>query len=160
MNSRFKVKLNKNILRSMVWSLQGCESCRTLNVFFYSAQMSELIIYWRGLWIVQEDKKLHSWMTEGKGGLFEKKWKKMYVFSMPETVLSVNGVVKEQQILQPEQRFISFVASMTWSYLLQLLLQFKMYYWLLFLFIFYFFVPLLHFKIPVIFGNLSPLHTE
>lgn len=63
---------------------------------FYSAQVSELVIYRRELSIVQEDKKLRSWMIEGKGGLFEKKWKKMYAFSMSETTLSVNCLAREQ----------------------------------------------------------------
>lgn len=104
--------------------------------------MSELVIYWRELWIVKGDKKLHYWMTEGKGGSFEKKRKKENVCIFNARNSALSGWCSQRPMDSTATAKISSFCSFNNL----VILQFKMY----FLLIFILSVPLLPFTIAVI----------
>lgn len=71
MNSRSKLTKKKNILHWMIWSYQGCENYRTLNVFiFFSSNEWTCNLLRKAFDNTRGQKKtkqnLHSWMIVGK----------------------------------------------------------------------------------------------
>lgn len=117
--------------------IQWCKASKVektlnkINVFifyFYSAEMSELVIYERELSMTKEDKKKLWCMTMGgKGGLFEEKETKgnLRIFNVKNIVLSLHFMfqlsllwsIACQRARSSVEVYMVVVASVTWWYL-------------------------------------------